>query len=249
MSTRKKPVKDSGSTEISIAKIGLISAIVVAAIGMLGTVISAYFSSRAAQAPIVIPLQATQTQEARLAAQLPAATSPLAASPVLTVQPAAQSLPTALLALQPLPTDQPASPTPPVDAASQAGAPPATAIPADIALSELEQLLGAANLGLSSTGTEEGLAAMRSYFTGPEAAYQMLAIASLEVVGQQRLKKTVYLDMIDEFYTTLVGGEDQYLDQDGRLRADSLRQAILQAYNNYYGEYKLSLEPILESRQ
>lgn len=240
MSTRKKPVKDSGSTEISIAKIGLISAIVVAAIGMLGTVISAYFSSRAAQAPIVIPLQATQTQEARLAAQLPAA------SPVLTVQPAAQSLPTTQLALQPLPTDQPASPA---SAASLAGGPPATAIPANIALSELEQLLAAANLGLSSTGTEEGLAAMRSYFTGPEAAYQMLAIASLEVVGRQRLKKTVYLDMIDEFYTTLVGGEDQYLDQDGRLRADSLRQAILQAYNNYYGEYKLSLEQILESRQ
>jgi hypothetical protein len=63
---------DNGKTEISIAKIGLISALIVAACGLVGTLvtvfggaIAAYYANQAAQAPIVIPLSATQTAEAK----------------------------------------------------------------------------------------------------------------------------------------------------------------------------------------
>ena len=59
-----KPELKESTTEISVAKIALISAITVAVIGMIGTAVNAYFSSQAAQAPIIIPIQATQTAEA-----------------------------------------------------------------------------------------------------------------------------------------------------------------------------------------
>ncbi len=56
---------EKSKTEINLAKIGLISAIAVAVIGLLSTAVSAYFTSQTAQAPIIIPIQATQTAEAK----------------------------------------------------------------------------------------------------------------------------------------------------------------------------------------
>ena len=67
--SRKSPLKTktgSDKKEVSIAKIGLISAVTVAIVGLFGTAINAYFSSQAAQAPILIPIQATQTAEAKI---------------------------------------------------------------------------------------------------------------------------------------------------------------------------------------
>ncbi len=77
----------------------------------------------------------------------------------------------------------------------------------------------------------------------------MLAIASLEVVGDQRLKKMVFLDMIDDFYTSLVGGEDNYLNKDGKIDVQHLQEAIVKAYIEYYGEYVPSFNQILEPRE
>ncbi len=71
-----KPNPNSNKTEISVAKIGVISALGVAAMGMLATIISAYFSAQAAQAPILLPIRATQTSEAR--------STPTVAIPILT---------------------------------------------------------------------------------------------------------------------------------------------------------------------
>lgn len=67
-STSEKQIS-SDKKEISVAKIGLISAITVAIIGLVGSAINAYFSSQAAQAPLLIPIQATQTAEARIILQ------------------------------------------------------------------------------------------------------------------------------------------------------------------------------------
>jgi len=248
MPTRKKTENASPNPEISIAKIGLISAIVVALLGTLGTVISAYFSSRAAQAPIVIPLQATQTQEARLLAQLPTETSASASNPLPTSTPPLQPPPTELPSLQPSPTNQPAAQPLATSTPEQVVIAVVTDIPPDIPLPQLEHLLTEANLGLSSTRTREGIAAMRTYFTGPDSAYQMLAIASLQVVGAQRLKQMVYLDMIDAFYTDLVGGEDNYLTADGKLDLEQVKEAIVKAYIEYYGEYVSSFDKLLEPR-
>jgi hypothetical protein len=61
---KNQPVKDE-KEQITIAKIGVISAVAVAIIGLIGTIAAAYFSSQAAQAPVLIPIQATQTAEAR----------------------------------------------------------------------------------------------------------------------------------------------------------------------------------------
>jgi len=248
MPTRKNPEKASPNPEISIAKIGLISAIVVALLGTLGTVMSAYFSSRAAQAPIVIPLQATQTQEARLAAQAPVETSASVSNPLPTSGPSPQPALTEPPSLQPTLTSRPAEQLVASSTPEQVAPAVVTDIPPDIPLPQLEHLLTEANLGLSSTRTREGIAAMRTYFTGPDSAYQMLAIASLQVVGVQRLKQMVYLDMIDAFYTNLVGGEDNYLNADGKLDLEQVKVAIVKAYIEYYGEYVSSFDQLLESR-
>lgn len=89
------PTKNQESNpEISIARIGMISAVVVAVCGLLGTLatvlgtaISAYFTTQSARDPLLIPLRATQTAEAR--APLPilvetAPPEPTAADPMAT---------------------------------------------------------------------------------------------------------------------------------------------------------------------
>jgi hypothetical protein len=65
------PSNPQESTEVRVARIGLISAIAVAICGLLGTLItvlgtaiSGYFSSQAVRDPVLIPIQATQTAEA-----------------------------------------------------------------------------------------------------------------------------------------------------------------------------------------
>lgn len=84
MKQRKKTMAeaepDSGKKEISVAKIGLVGTIVVTIIGLVGTALTAYFSSQAAQAPVLIAIQATQTAEARIVAQTVATLSPAASS-------------------------------------------------------------------------------------------------------------------------------------------------------------------------
>ena len=69
---------------------------------------------------------------------------------------------------------------------------------------ELEQRLKAANIALS-TGTSEDLDRVRKYFTGPKSAYHLLAVSCLQVLENQRLRKPGHLDMVDKWYTSLVG--------------------------------------------
>ncbi len=122
-----------------------------------------------------------------------------------------------------------------------------TAIPPDLPLPQLEQLLSTANLGLSSVGTPQALAAVRSYFTGPNSAYQLLAISCLKIVGENRLHQIVYLDMVDNKYTKMVGA-DHYVLPDGSLDLPKVAIAIVQSYNEYYSQNVQSLTEILELR-
>lgn len=112
---------------------------------------------------------------------------------------------------------------------------------------ELESQLKAANIELS-TGTEDDVARVRSYFTGPTSAYHLLAINCLQVLGNRRLRETGYLDMIDKWYTSLVG-EKHYVAGDGGLDHEKLKEAIGRANNEYYGQNSTSLEQIVESIQ
>lgn len=81
----------NGDTQVNIAKIGLISAIAVAVVGMIGTALSAYLSTQSVKAPILIPIQATQSAEASVALQAVPAKStllvPIQASPTTDSQP------------------------------------------------------------------------------------------------------------------------------------------------------------------
>jgi TIR domain len=112
---------------------------------------------------------------------------------------------------------------------------------------ELESQLKAANIELS-TGTEDDVARVRSYFAGPTSAYHLLAMTCLQVMGNRRLRETGYLDMIDKWYTSLVG-EEHYVAGDGGLDREKLKAAIVRANNEYYGQSATSFEQLVESTQ
>jgi TIR domain len=112
---------------------------------------------------------------------------------------------------------------------------------------ELESQLKAVNIELS-TGTEDDVARVRSYFTGPTSAYHLLAINCLQVLGKRRLRETGYLDMIDKWYTSLVG-EEHNVAGDGGLDHEKLEEAIVRANNDYYGQDATSFEQVVKSIQ
>lgn len=241
--TQPESPPDTGGTQISLAKIGLISAIAVAVVGMIGTVISSYFSSQAALAPIVIPIQATETAQARSVAQgAPTQTTAATLATLTLPNPAPSATPVPPSIAPSATAEQPAAvPTATAQQAANAASP--TLAPG-LSGAEYERLLKVVNIELSSTGTAGDLAAMRSYLADPGGGYQLLAAACLQVIGNQRLKKTVYLDMIDDFYTRLVG-QDHYVLSNGQLNLPQLKQGIVNAYNEYYGENVTSFQDLV----
>lgn len=111
---------------------------------------------------------------------------------------------------------------------------------------ELEQRLKAANIVLS-TGTSEDLDRVRNYFTGPKSAYHLLAVSCLQVLENDRLRKPGYLDMVDKWYTWLVG-EKNYVSADGTLNLEKLKEAMVKAQNEYHGDGVTSFEQLIEPR-
>lgn len=77
--TQRKKSQPEAKNDITIAKIGLVSALLVAIIGGVVTIFNSYLASQAVLAPIIIPIQATQTAEAKSTLTIsPAATQTLA---------------------------------------------------------------------------------------------------------------------------------------------------------------------------
>lgn len=111
---------------------------------------------------------------------------------------------------------------------------------------ELESQLKIANIQLS-TGTEDDVTRVRGYFTGPTSPYHLLAVNCLQVLGNQRLRETGYLDMIDKWYSSLVGGVEHYVADDGGFHHESLKEAIVKANNEYYSQNATSFEQVVES--
>ena len=109
---------------------------------------------------------------------------------------------------------------------------------------ELEARLKAANVKLS-TGSEDDVARVRGYFTGPTSAYHVLAVNCLQVLGSQRLRETGYLDMVDKWYTALVG-EKEYASANGGLHHEKLKEAIVKANNEFHGQSATSFEQVIE---
>jgi len=136
------------------------------------------------------------------------------------------------------------SPTP--STTLSAGAPGEPAAGVMVSVNELEQRLKAANIMLS-TGKPEDRERVRGYFTGPESPYQLLAVSCLQLMGNQRLKESGYLDMIDKHYTSLVG-EKNYVSADGKLDLERVKEAMVKAQNEYHGDHATSFEEIVGSR-
>lgn len=111
---------------------------------------------------------------------------------------------------------------------------------------DLERRLKAANI-LLSTGGPKDRERMMGYFVEPDSAYGLLAMGCLELIGTQRLAKTGFLDMIDKWYTELVGGEEQYAP-DGHLDLEMLMEAMVRAQNDYYDDSVVGFEQLLEPK-
>jgi hypothetical protein len=107
-------------------------------------------------------------------------------------------------------------------------------------IDDLEPLLLEANIRLSEPEDEDRT---RSYFTGPDSAYHMLGVASLNVVGDQRFKKYINLDIVDKWYTRAVGSG--YASR-GPLDLEIVEQSLIDAHNDYWGGNAASLDGLLE---
>ena len=114
-----------------------------------------------------------------------------------------------------------------------------------ITVLEIESLLNQANISIS-TGSPADIARVRTYFTGPTSTYQLLAVNSLQVIGENHFKKTVHLDMIDKWYTISIGNEN-YVSSAGALNLEKLKEAMVKAHNEYYGDNVLLLDHLLEA--
>ncbi|MDX2043514.1 MAG: hypothetical protein SF097_20015 [Acidobacteriota bacterium] len=139
---------------------------------------------------------------------------------------------------------KPDSPTPTVVLSAAAPATPATS--AATGLDAMEQMLNAANIQLSTGGPEER-EKVRGYFDGPQAPYYLLAVSCLQILENQQLKKTGYLDMIDKHYSMLVG-EGNYVSADGKLHLEKVKEAMVLAQRDYHGDQARTVEEIVESR-
>jgi hypothetical protein len=145
-----------------------------------------------------------------------------------------------------------ASPTPTtavVLSASQSAKPataPGTEVSTAAGVDELEQRLKAANIMLSTGGADER-EKVRGYFDASEAPYRLLAISCIQVMGNQRLKKTGYLDMIDKHFSAM-GDESLYVPVDGKLNLEKVKQAMVKAQREYHGDLARIFEEIVELR-
>lgn len=142
------------------------------------------------------------------------------------------------------------TPTPTVVLSASAPAKPTTSsvtnLPGPTEVDALEQRLKAANI-LISTGSAAEREKVRRYFDGPEAPYYLLAATCIQILGNQRLKKTGYLDMIDKHFSEM-GDESIYVPVDGKLNFEKVKQAMVKAQRDYHSDQARTFEEIVESR-
>ncbi len=139
-----------------------------------------------------------------------------------------------------------ASPSPTQTSALSVVEPSKRATGTVIGVDELEQKLNAANINLSTGGDEER-EKVRGYFDGPEAPYYLLAVSCIQLLGNQRLKKTGYLDMIDKHFSTM-GNESIYVPVNGKLNLEKVKEAMVKAQKEFHGDQATTFEEIVESR-
>lgn len=143
-------------------------------------------------------------------------------------------------------TPSPAAISSAVETAKPSSAPASSQTGPGNDVDQLEKKLKGVNIMLS-TGDAADRKRVRDYFTDPDASYQILAVSCLQVMGDRRLTKSGYLDMIDKHYTTLVG-ENHYKNAEGKLNLEKLKEAIVKAQNEYNGDNATTFDQVVESR-
>lgn len=121
----------------------------------------------------------------------------------------------------------------------------AAVAPSDRPPADLEAALARANIQLG-IGAADHVEEVRRYVSDRDGAYARLAEACLDVLGDRRLKRRGYLDMIDKWYTNAVG-ENRYLNDAGAIRRPELMKAMVEAANEIDGIRARSFDDIVES--
>jgi TIR domain-containing protein len=116
--------------------------------------------------------------------------------------------------------------------------------PARPSVEELEERLLRVNISLS-TGTNADRERVLGYVRDPETPYRLLGEACLEVMNGRRFKEPEYLDMIDKWYTLIVGAGN-FLTADGTIRLQDLKDAMVRAHNDYHSRTAQSYDEIVE---
>jgi hypothetical protein len=138
----------------------------------------------------------------------------------------------------------PPSPTPTKTVGLSASAPAKLATGGFIGVDEMEQKLKAANI-LLSTGSDSELEKVRAYFNGPNAPYYLLAVSCVQILENQRLKKTGYLDMIDKHFSAM-GDEGIYIPVNGKLNVEKVKEAMVKAQQDYHSDQATTFAEIIE---
>jgi|GEM_PF-4742056 len=106
---------------------------------------------------------------------------------------------------------------------------------------ELEQALGVVNIDFSEPK-------LRAQLGNSFSKYPQFAEGCLKLLSDKRLKKKVYFDVIFWNYTEELRGNVNLDSPDGDLNTNTLKTAMLGAYNSRNGSNALSFGDIVEPR-
>ena len=107
-------------------------------------------------------------------------------------------------------------------------------------LAALESQLADANIALSAGQAEQ----VRQSINDPGTGYKLLAEHTLQIIGDQKFRDTLYLDELDTRYNNLVG-QDHYFE----FNEEHLKEAMVRAWNDQYTDRQAeTFEEIVESR-
>lgn len=87
------------------------------------------------------------------------------------------------------------------------------------------------------------------HLSNPFSNYPQFATGCLKLLGEQRLKRKVYFDVIFWNYTEELGGKINSDSPDGDINTNILKAAMIRAYNTRNGSNVLSFGDIVEPKQ
>lgn len=143
------------------------------------------------------------------------------------------------------PPSPPVSSTPPGSPSARTSVPPVSPSPPDQSSSssaqKLVEALDAVNIDFSDPRE-------RDHLNNPFSKYPQFAEGCLKFLNHQRLKNKAYFDVIFWNYTEELGGSVITDSPTGDLNTNTLKAAMVKAYNTRNGSNALSFGDIVETR-